>query len=93
MISLNKCKGKVPVFTECGSMEFKLVDFPEPALFHKLFKSSPSANRGVYLEMMRTRSEGKTLEECGKPYGYTKERVRQIEAKFIRLMSLHYFKQ
>ena len=90
---LSKCNGKVPVFTKEGSLEFKLVDFPDERLFHQLFKRTPLANRDNYLKMLKLRSEGKTLVECGKPYGITRERVRQIEAKFIRLISEHYFKQ
>lgn len=90
---LSKCKGKVPVFTEVGSLEFKLVDFPDNGLFHQLFKRTPVANRENYLVILKSRAEGKTLAECGKPFGISKQRVNAIEAKFIRLMSQHYFKQ
>lgn len=93
MINLSRCKGKVPVFTEIGGLEFKLVDFPDKGLFHKLFKRSPQELRDTYWDILHLRCEGKTLQECGKPYGLTRERVRQIEAKFIRLISEHYFKQ
>ena len=90
---LSKCKGKVPVFTEIGSLEFKLVDFPDKGLFHELFKRTPVNNRETYWTILKSRSEGKTLVECGKPFGITKQRVNAIESKFIRLMSQHYFKQ
>jgi RNA polymerase sigma factor (sigma-70 family) len=35
-------------------------------------------------EMIRLRKEGKTLEEIGKIYNITKERVRQIKEKALR---------
>jgi hypothetical protein len=36
--------------------------------------------------MLNYRSQGHTLDECGKLFGLTRERVRQIEARFQRLV-------
>jgi DNA-directed RNA polymerase sigma subunit (sigma70/sigma32) len=36
--------------------------------------------------MLNHRSQGYTLAECGKLFGITRERVRQIEARFQRLV-------
>lgn len=92
-MNLNKCNGKVPVYTEVGDTPFRLVDFPTKKVFDELFRLSPQKNRDSYYMMLKTRAKGATLADSGRPYGMGRERARQIEAKFIRLMSLAYAKK
>lgn len=42
-----------------------------------------------YWQVLNARRNGASLAEAGKPFGYCKERVRAIEAKFHRLLRLH----
>lgn len=86
-MNLSRCNGKVPVYTKIGDTPYRLVDFPTKEVFAELFYRSPEMNRSIYWQMMKYRSEGLTLADSGKPFGYTRERVRQIEAKFLRLMT------
>ena len=44
-------------------------------------------------DILQHRSQGKTLEQSGKPFGITRERVRQIEAKFQRKVCEKYWSQ
>lgn len=92
-MNLNKCNGKVPVYTEIGDTPYRLVDFPTREVFDNLFRLSPPTNRANYYKMLKTRAEGATLADSGRPFGMGRERARQIEAKFIRLMSLAYAKE
>lgn len=93
MINMSKCGGKVPVYTTAGTLDVKLVDFPSRELFNSLFKTTPSETRNRYWDVLQFRTKGNTLAESGKLHGLTRERVRQIESKFIRKLSDHYFKQ
>jgi DNA-directed RNA polymerase sigma subunit (sigma70/sigma32) len=86
-MNLSKCNGRVPVYTTIGDTPYRLVDFPSKEVFSELFYRSPEMNRAIYWQMMKSRAEGLTLADSGRPFGYTRERVRQIEAKFLRLMT------
>lgn len=77
--------GKVPIY-QAGAVH--LVDFPSREVFDDLFARSPAVNRDQYWVILNQRSKGFTLAESGKPYGYSRERVRQIEAKFLRGMTI-----
>jgi hypothetical protein len=92
-MNLSKFNGRVPVYTEVGDTPYRLVDFPSKADFDKMFYQSPTSNRAYYYKMLKSRASGNTLVESGKPYGISRERARQIEAKFIRLMSVAYAKR
>lgn len=91
-MNLSKFDGRVPVYTKVGDTPYRLVDFPTKKVFDEMFYRSPEPNRDIYWKMMKLRAKGNTLVESGKPFGYTRERVRQIEAKFLRLMTLAYAK-
>jgi hypothetical protein len=64
-----------------------LVDFPTREVFSEIYKkgySQPAINKNYDILVMR--AAGHTLLDCGKFYGVTKQRIRQIEAKFLRKM-------
>ena len=87
MMTLKDGKGKVPVPTK-GSHPYKLVDFPGREIFDAMYNRQVSADsKDKYWAILNARSKGATLVEAGKPYSITRERVRQIEARFIRLVS------
>ena len=89
MISLREGKGKVPIWnsTQHEATPYLLVDFPTRAEFDRLYSKHKSQElRDKYWDILKLRSEGNTLAECGRLFGLTRERVRQIEARFQRLM-------
>jgi hypothetical protein len=90
-MNLRLAKGKVPIQGK-GETPFLLIDFPDRKLFDNLFAKVHGDNREKYWNILRNRSLGSTLVEAGKPYALTRERVRQIEAKFIRLYGQEYWK-
>lgn len=71
-----------------------LVDFPSREDFIALWGNRVTAeSKEKYFDILSNRAAGKTLNEVGKPYGLGRERVRQIEAKFIRLLHRHLKKE
>ena len=90
-MNLRLAKGKVPIQGK-GETPFLLIDFPDRKLFDNLFAKVHGDNREKYWNILRNRSLGLTLVEAGKPYALTRERVRQIEAKFIRLYGQEYWR-
>ena len=75
----------MPIFVG-GNNPYKLVDFPTKEVFFSLYKNRDDLKE-KYWQMMRLRAEGHTLNEVGSRYGVTRERVRQIEARFLRLLA------
>jgi len=91
-VNLRESGGKVPVFVG-GDSPYTLVDFPSKTGFVDLYPRNISKdNIFRYWEVLLSRSRGATLSDAGKPYGLTKERVRQIEAKFLRLFREHCYR-
>ncbi|MFZ4599956.1 MAG: hypothetical protein ACOYNN_15030 [Terrimicrobiaceae bacterium] len=84
-MNLRQGEGKVPVFTG-GIKPFKLVPFPTREEFNDLYKNISQNSKDKYWSILQARAGGSMLADAGKPFGVTKERVRQIEAKFLRLM-------
>jgi hypothetical protein len=85
-MNLKNCGGRVPIVNH-GDTPYLLVDFPTKEVFHSLYSGHvPLANQERYWDILQRRKAGATLEESGKPHSVTRERVRQIEAKFIRLL-------
>lgn len=90
-MNLKNCGGRVPIVNH-GDTPYLLVDFPTKEVFHGLYSGHvPLANQERYWEILQRRKAGATLEAAGKPYAMTRERVRQIEAKFIRLLGEQYW--
>ena len=78
--------GRVPVLTGNPQSPVEMFLFPSKKKFCSLYKASVRPETlDRYYEILSLRVKGATLVESGKPYGITKQAVRQIEAKFIRL--------
>ncbi len=89
-MNLKDAGGRVPIQTGDPNMPYRLVDFPSREDFDKLLKKVAPDNREKYWAILKKRAEGGTLSEAGNLYGLSKERVRQMEAKFIRLLRLSF---
>ncbi len=87
-MNLKDAGGRVPLQTGDPDMPYRLVDFPSRDQFDKLMPRLSQASRDKYWTILTKRAAGATLSESAVEYGVTKERVRQIEAKFLRLMRL-----
>lgn len=86
-MSLRLYGGRVPVQTGHPDNPIRLVDFPSREEFDDLYGNQIKADsRDRYFDMLLARSQGQTLADAGKIGGVTRERARQIEAKFLRLM-------
>jgi hypothetical protein len=88
-MNLKLAKGKVPIRGK-GETPFLLIDFPSKEEFKKVYKGHAS-NTEMYWDIVNRLSSGMTMVEAGKPYALTKERIRQIEARFIRLLGDAYW--
>jgi len=89
MTNLRLFNGKIPIQNSGNVDVIILVDFPTKEVFHSLYK-----NKGYYSDesiekhyaIVKMRADGNTLADCAKAFGLTRERIRQIEAKFLRKM-------
>jgi hypothetical protein len=87
MSNLRLYGGKVPVETGDAVHPVQLVEFPTFERFRELYGNQvKSDNLPRYFRMLTARANGATLTDAAKAEGVTKERARQIEAKFLRLM-------
>ena len=82
--------GKIPIQTGNDRHPIMLVDLPDRELFDSLFKHLRPDGKERYWDILTERLSGKTLTEVALARGVTKERVRQIEAKILRVLSIHY---
>ena len=73
----------MPVFVG-GDIPYKLVDFPTREQFDKMYKSNNKNLRDKYWNVLKMRSQGHTLLDTGSVCTLTRERIRQIEARFLR---------
>lgn len=96
MTNLRTGGGKVPILntTQHEATPYLMVDFPTQKEFYDLYaKHKCHELKYKYWTILKRRAEGMTLKEAGKPFGITRERVRQIEARFQRLMGERYTTQ
>jgi len=82
--------GKIPINTGNDRHPIMLVDLPDRGLFDSLFKYLRPEGKDKYWDILTERLSGKTLTEVASSRGVTKERVRQIEARILRVLSTHY---
>jgi len=82
-VNLKSCGGRVPVFVG-GETPYIFVDFPSRDSFDDWNRRCSQDNRNKYWSMLVDRAKGASLIECAKPYGLSRERARQIEARFLR---------
>lgn len=91
-MNLKHCGGRVPIFLG-GDTPYILVEFPDRKTFDGLYsKHTRDGSRKRYWAILNQLRKGKSLAEAGSGYGITKEGVRLIEAKFLRLMRESYLK-
>ena len=95
-MNLREGGGRVPIrnSTQNEATPYLLVDFPTRTEFDVLYSKHKSvALKDQYWQILNHRSQGHTLAESGRPFGLTRERVRQIEARFQRLVGVSYSTQ
>ena len=91
-MNLRLSKGKVPIRGR-GETPYLMVNFPNKNKFERLYGKKNIYKHHIYWEIVNKLKNGSTLSDAGKPYKLTRERVRQIEAKFIRLVGEYYWKE
>jgi len=89
-VNLRLTGGKIPINTGNDRHPIMLVDLPDRGLFDSLFKNLMPEGKDKYWDILNERLSGKTLTEVASSRGVTKERVRQIEARILRVLSVHY---
>jgi hypothetical protein len=89
-VNLRLTGGKIPINTGNDRHPIMLVDLPDRGLFDSLFKYLRPDGKDKYWDILTERLSGKTLTEVASSRGVTKERVRQIEARILRVLSTHY---
>lgn len=91
-MNLRDSEGRVPVHTGSPTNPYILVDFPTFPEYCSLYKRRVRAELLYkYWDVLNRRKDGMSLLDAGRPHHITKERVRQIEAKFLRLFREAYF--
>jgi len=90
-MNLRDGDGKVPVYVG-GQSPYVLAEFPDFPEYCSLYRRRVRAELLYkYWDILNRRKDGMSLLDAGRPHHITKERVRQIEAKFLRLFRESYF--
>ena len=94
-MNLKDGKGQVPIRNQTTNDQtpWLLVAFPTQKEFKSLYPHLKEELRDKYWKILVLRAGGKTLTSSGAPFGITRERARQIEAKFQRLVGEKYWSQ
>ncbi len=86
-MNLKDAKGRVPIYTGSDTTPYILVAFPSREAFPKLYRYKMTAEQADRdWNLLRRRAAGASLLEAGQPFDLSKEGVRKIEAKFMRMM-------
>jgi hypothetical protein len=86
-MQLKQGNGRVPIRSNNPDMPYIMVPFPNRGEFDALWGKRVSRDsKDRYWSVLNKRAEGATLIESGRRFGISRERARQIEAKFLRLM-------
>lgn len=87
-MNLREANGLVPVRTNDKTNPYKLIPFPKRDEFDTILGNRIKQEaKNKWWEVLQSRANGATLQEAGHPFSIQRERVRQMEAKFLRLMS------
>jgi hypothetical protein len=87
-MNLKQGGGRVPIPTNDKDHPYVLIDFPSRKEFDSLYGNRVTeSGRERNWDVLTNRSKGATLLQAGAPYSLTRERVRQIEAKFMRILA------
>jgi hypothetical protein len=90
-MNLRMHNGRVPLRTTNPDSPVRLVDFPSKEIFQSLFGNRvTAANLERYYLIMQGRLSGLTLKQLGTTNGLSVERIRQLEAKFLRVLAKYY---
>ncbi len=90
-MNLRMHNGRVPLRTTNPDSPVRLVDFPSKEVFQSLFGNRvTAANLERYYLIMQGRLSGLTLKQLGTTNGLSVERIRQLEAKFLRVLAKYY---
>jgi hypothetical protein len=90
-MNLRMHNGRVPLRTTNPDSPVRLVDFPSKEVFQSLFGNRvTAANLERYYLIMQGRLSGLTLKQLGATNGLSVERIRQLEAKFLRVLAKYY---
>lgn len=93
-MNLKDGKGKVPIETGSDTHPYVLVALPSREVFPTLYQyKMGDATADKHYDMIRRRATGASLAEVAGAHRVTKEAVRKVEAKFMRIMRLHYLKE
>jgi len=87
MINLKEGRGKVPIrnSTQHEATPYLLVDFPTREEFELMYaRHKDQALRDRYWDILQHRSQGKTLEQSGKPFGITRNKKTSFFSKLKR---------
>lgn len=90
-MNLRMHNGRVPLRTTNPDSPIRLVDFPSKEIFQSLFGNRvTAANLERYYLIMQGRLSGLTLKQLATTNGISVERIRQLEAKFLRVLAKYY---
>jgi hypothetical protein len=84
-VNLKQGEGRVPINVG-GETPWRLIDWPTKEQFWGLWGRTPESCLDQYWTILQARSGGFSLKEAGLPFNLSRERVRQIEARFQLLM-------
>jgi hypothetical protein len=87
-MNLLQGSGRVPIPSGQSDMPYLLIEFPTREVFDSLY--SRRVNKENNWLVLNRRAKGATLSDAGSPLGISRERVRQIEARFLRLYHLYW---
>lgn len=88
-MNLKEGKGKIPIRTE-GETPWLLIDWITREQFDEMYSFHSPERREILWLMLTIRGRGATLSEAGRIGRVTRERMRQIEAKFQRRVGLRW---
>lgn len=93
-MNLKQGNGLVPIRVIGSTSPYLLVEFPDKGTFKSLYRANiADATVEKYWVILKARAGGATLQEAGFFHGLSRERVRQIEAKFLRSLASRHANQ